>query len=124
MSTEHLIDRPAYAGRCPSCRAAVLIAVDGGLDVTTEIIPASVNAEITAWLTRRYAWEIIRDPDTRQTRLRFRGLARIKAGRSHPVVLAHECPDGRRPVIPWAIPPPKPSPGKIPAVTDDAPVPF
>lgn len=124
MSTSHLIDRPAYADKCPRCKARVLVAMDGGLDVTTEVIPADVNAEIAAWLAKRYAWEIIRDPDLGQTRLRFRGLARIKAGRGYPVVLAHECPDGTRPVIPWHIPPPKPSAPKAPAVITDGTVPF
>lgn len=124
MSTDHLIDRPAYATQCPRCKERVLVAMDGGLSVTTDVIPASINAEIAAWLTKRYAWEIIRDPYPGQTHLRFRGLARIKAGRDLPVVLAHECPDGTRPVIPWHIPPPRPSAPKAPAVTTDGTVPF
>lgn len=127
MSTEHLIDRPAYADQCARCKAPILIAMDGGLNVAADIIPADVNAEIAAWLTKRWSWNVIRDPDTRQTHLRFRGLAQVKAGRPYPVVTGHRCPDGAFAFNPWRAPPPskpKPAARKTPAVNNDAPVPF
>ena len=100
--TQHLITEPAKAAECTRCGDPVFAAITGGLTTITDIHPLSVNEEITALLTGRPTFDL--QSSGKQAYLEWRDITRIKAGRHHPVVAAHQCGPGTL-LLPVTIPP-------------------
>lgn len=124
MSTDHLIDRPAQARKCPRCLSRVLVAIDGGFDIAVDPAPLDIRAEAAARITGRYVADIQKH-DGHRSYLKYRDIWRVMRPRILPVLAEHECPDGIRPHILWERPGPSARPPpRAPRRRNDSPVPF
>jgi len=99
---QHLVTEPARPVTCSRCGQQVIHAVTGGLTTITDTTPLSVNEEITALLTGRPTFDL--QSNGNRAYLEWRDITRIKAGRRHPVVAAHQCGPGTQ-LLPVTAPP-------------------
>lgn len=92
--TEHLINRPAKLTQCSRCDAVTMTGITGGLTVTVDVKPLTINGEIAALLTGRMTFAL--HAIGHSVHLELRGLTEIRAGRSHSVVALHQCRGARQ----------------------------
>jgi hypothetical protein len=109
---EHCISRPAYRAPCNRCGERVIIGIDAGLTIRASTVALSVHAEIAAILAGRPVYDI--DRLGGKTWLIHRDIYRTRRPRVNTVVTDHACPDGKRCLMPWDIPPDRPAYAKPP----------
>ncbi len=129
--TEHLIRRPAQTATCTRCGRHILAAISSGITIAANPQSLTVNEEIAARLTGRIIFDIIVYGLPRRMYLEYRDLGRVRAGRKHAVVAAHECPGpvnytGDELTVPWPQKKQrKPATRKMPRKNnDDGEIPF
>ena len=120
---DHLIHRPVHVTLCTRCSRHILIGIVHGWDTCTDLESLTIQAEITALITRRITYDLV--PKGNGRYLIDRDIYRIRAPREYPVLINHICPDGREPSIAWRIPENKPSANPRPKpAPGNSPVPF
>lgn len=112
----YLISRPMQLQPCTRCAAHILVAIDQGTTIRTDIHSLNIHAEIAALLCGKATYEIWTE-GSRKAYIHHRHIFRIASGnRENAIVADHVCPDGQRPRaqawaeprhLPGAKPPPK-----------------
>lgn len=89
--TEYLINRPARLTTCPTCNQPTLAAISGGLTISADPKPLTINQEIAALLTNRPTYDILTHGFPKRIYLEWRSTTRIKNKHRHTVVAEHPC---------------------------------